>query len=112
MCRTEQGCWPPLLASTSPAQAAKHTVTVTKRSTKRDIDMVSVGAKLRLGSGALAGDVIQTRLGRSNPHRNNVFNIYREIETLDNKCLIYLMMTHPMTSWIFLISHSAIVSGA
>ena len=58
MCRTGQGCWPPLLASTSPAQAAKHTVTVTKRSTKRDIDMVSVGAKLRLGSGALAGDVM------------------------------------------------------
>ena len=58
MCWTEQGCWPPLLASTSPrAQAAKHTVT-TKRSTKGDIGVVCVGAKLRLGSGALAGDVM------------------------------------------------------
>ena len=58
-CRSEQSCRPPLLPSTSPgAKAAKHTVTVTKRSTKGDMGIVRVGAKLRLGSGALAGDVM------------------------------------------------------
>ena len=79
MCWTEQGGWPPLLASTSTrAKTVKHTVTVTKRSTKGDIGVVCVGAKLRLGSGALAGDVMDKLVWgvATLIHRNNVFNIY------------------------------------
>ena len=72
--------------------------------------MVCVGAKLRLGSGALAGDVMDKLVWGVAILIETMFSIF--IETLDNRCLIYLMMTHPMKSWIFLISYSVIVSGA